>query len=61
MITEKQQNKIVKKALGNIKGQLFIAVVTETPHPKEAIEVEVEGSKYFVTLSYGDFAVIYLN
>ena len=61
MITEKQQNKIVKKALGNIKIDLFIAVVTETPHPKEAVEVEFEGKTYFVTLSYGDFAVIYLN
>jgi len=61
MITEKQQSKIVKKALGNIKGQLFVAVVKETPHPKEAIEVEFEGATYFVTLSYGDFAIIYLN
>lgn len=61
MLTEKQQNKIVRKALGVTKGQLFIAVIEETPHPKTAIDVEFEGNTYFVDLQFGDFAMIYLR
>ena len=60
MLTEKQQNQIIKKALGNARG-LFIAVIAVTPHPEEAIEVEQEGKKYYVTLQCGDFACIYVN
>lgn len=60
MITEKQQNQIIKRALGSTRG-LFIAVITGTPHPDTATEVELDGVKYWVTLQFGDFACIYLN
>ena len=60
-MTEKTQQKIINKALGKINNQLFIAVITETKHPKDAIKVEHEGKEYFVTLQFGDFACIYLN
>jgi hypothetical protein len=60
MLTEKQQDKIIKKALGN-KKNIFIAVITETPQPETAIEVELEGIKYYVTFQFGNFACIYLN
>lgn len=60
MLTDRQQNQIIKKALGN-KNNLFIAVITETPHPETAIEVEQNGKKYYVTLQFGDFACIYLK
>lgn len=60
MLTEKQQNQIIKKALGN-KKNLFIAVITGTPHPDTAIEVDLGENKYYVTLQFGDFACIYLN
>ena len=38
-MTEKTQQKIINKALGKINNQLFIAVITETKHPKDAIKV----------------------
>ena len=60
MLTEKQQNQIIKKALGSTR-ELFIAVITVTPHPEDAIEVEQDGNKYYVTLQFGDFACIYLK
>ncbi len=60
MLTDKQQNQIIKKALGN-KRNLFIAVITGDSHPETAIEVEQDGKKYYVTLKFGDFACIYLN
>lgn len=59
-MTTEEQKEIVKKALGYTEG-LFIAVITKTPHPKDNTEVEYEGKTYWVTLTYGDFASIYLN
>ena len=60
MLTEKQQSKIIKKALGSDRG-LYIAVITGDTHPETAIQVDLDGKSYYVTLSHGDFACIYLS
>jgi len=60
MLTEKQQSKIIKKALGTDRG-MFIAVIAKEVHPEEATEVVLDGISYYVTLKFGDFACIYLN
>lgn len=60
MLTEKEQEKIVRKAFGNTKG-MFIAVITEDKHPENAKEVELNGVKYYVTLKFGDFCCIFIN
>lgn len=64
-LTERDQDKVFRKAL-KIMGlkndrMFFIAVITETLHPEDSVEVEHKGYRYYVTIKNGDFVCIYLK
>ena len=61
MLTKQKQDLIIKRALGTHLGSLYVAVISESLHPAQAIETEVDGVKYYVTLEFGDFCCIFLK
>jgi hypothetical protein len=64
-MNEQDQDAILKKALKKLglpyNRTFFIAVITGTIHPENAVEIEHNNLVYYVTIKNGDFVCIFLN